>query len=121
MQHEQVELVRAATLEGFLGRHDKIFFIALRATKSGFGEAGVALRSAAETRVEIMTDNAGKGVFITGEALESFAQKGIRPACTVNVRSDETPCPLLERTMDEFCEMVVVEGLTEVLEPPQRV
>ena len=72
MQQQQIELVRAAAGEGFLGGHAQVSGVFRRRLRGG--EAGVTLRACAFALVKIMAHRADETIGIARQTRQRAAQ-----------------------------------------------
>ena len=116
VQHEQIELIGAATLEFFVGGKLDELFIALGAAQFGIGEAGIAAAAGALTVVEVVADHADQGVGVAINALEGLAEQFVGLAVAVDVGGDEGADALFVGGLDAADVALLAEGFAEVHE-----
>ena len=73
VQHEEIEVVGAAALEGGFGGALDEFVVAVFGAQLGIGEARVALGAFAFAIVEVVADHADEGVVFAGDSFEGFS------------------------------------------------
>ena len=114
VQKEAVKLRGLAALQGLLCGHRQVTFVFIWAAQAGLRKAWVALGPSAQAGVEIVTDDADEAVFIAGDALQGFAQHGVRTTGAVDIRGDEGTDALIEGLADHFRVALIVQHLAEV-------
>src|SRR5438105_9425549 len=89
MEQEQIELVRAATGEFFLGSHCEVISIFGGTAQSRIGETGIAFGAFPFSFVKIVPDSADQAITPARDAAEGAAKHLIGLAIPVNVSGHE--------------------------------
>ena len=116
VEEEQVEMICAAALEGFLCGHLQIGGILLRAAQGGIGEARVALGTVAEAAVDVVADGAHEAIGGAVDACERLAEHVVRAAHAIDIGGDEGAEARVVGEPDGIAKALLIELFSKVHE-----